>query len=83
MKYSGQAVITALLLQANVAYSSTCKYLPGDAGWPTKTTWNKLNTTVSGRLIATVPIGTPCHDPYYDAAACAALQANWEAPQTQ
>ncbi|UKZ80017.1 hypothetical protein TrVFT333_007781 [Trichoderma virens FT-333] len=36
-----------------------CRYLPGDANWPNAAAWASLNSTVHGRLIATVPIGTP------------------------
>lgn len=60
-----------------------CRNLPGDPGWPSAATWAALNKTVGGRLIATVPLGTPCHDPKYNQAVCANLQAAWELPQTQ
>ncbi|KAK8093580.1 FAD binding domain-containing protein [Apiospora hydei] len=59
-----------------------CYCMPGDACWPSADTWSTLNSTVSGRLVATVPIGSPCHDPTYDAEACAALQNGWSLPQT-
>lgn len=65
------------------ANADDCRCLPGDECWPSPSSWNTLNTTVGGRLIATVPIGTPCHDPHYDAIACAKLQAEWNLPQTQ
>ncbi|TDZ36455.1 FAD-linked oxidoreductase ZEB1 [Colletotrichum trifolii] len=55
-----------------------CKCFPGDACWPAAATWDALNTTVGGNLIATVPLGSPCHDPTYDAAACASLQSKWQ-----
>ncbi|KAK6200842.1 hypothetical protein LQW54_009425 [Pestalotiopsis sp. IQ-011] len=54
--------------------------MPGDSCWPSTATWSQLNATVGGRLIATVPIGSPCHDPNYDAVACAALQDEWTLP---
>ncbi|KAL7932893.1 hypothetical protein V8C35DRAFT_305752 [Trichoderma chlorosporum] len=60
----------------------SCRYLPGDANWPNAAAWASLNSTVHGRLIATVPIGTPCHDPTYNQAACSQLQTNWYLPQT-
>lgn len=63
--------------------SSQCYVLPSDADWPSTSTWNSFNTTVNGRLIATVPIGSPCHDPNYDAVACAALQTDWTTASTQ
>ncbi|KAK1460253.1 FAD binding domain-containing protein [Colletotrichum melonis] len=62
--------------------NATCRSLPGDASWPATTAWDTLNTTVSGKLIATVPIGSVCHDPNYDEAACTALQNSWTLPET-
>ncbi|KAJ5379865.1 uncharacterized protein N7496_002293 [Penicillium cataractarum] len=61
--------------------SSSCRCMPGDDCWPAASAWASLNNTVGGRLIATVPIGSPCHDPNYDAAACTALQNTWTEPQ--
>ncbi|KDN71861.1 putative FAD binding domain-containing protein, partial [Colletotrichum sublineola] len=54
-----------------------CKYLPGDAGWPSADAWARLNETVGGRLIATVPLGSPCHGAAYNATECARLQDAW------
>lgn len=71
------------LAGASVSTSEDCHCLPGDECWPAASSWTALNSTVGGRLVATVPIGTPCHDPHYDAVACAALQAEWNEPQTQ
>ncbi|KXH56739.1 FAD binding domain-containing protein [Colletotrichum salicis] len=55
-----------------------CKCFPGDSCWPATAQWDALNTTVGGNLIATVPLGAPCHDPVYDAATCATLQSEWQ-----
>lgn len=63
--------------------SSSCYTLPSDSAWPSTSSWDSLNSTVNGRLIATVPIGSPCHDPTYDEAACAVLQNNWTVASTQ
>ncbi|KAF6844099.1 FAD binding domain-containing protein (isoamyl alcohol oxidase) [Colletotrichum musicola] len=60
----------------------SCRCLPGDACWPSTDSWNALNTTVGGKLIATVPIGSVCHDPNYDEAACNALKESWTLPET-
>ncbi|KAH6888514.1 hypothetical protein B0T10DRAFT_441523 [Thelonectria olida] len=59
---------------------ANCKCFPGDACWPSRKEWAHLNSTVGGRLIATVPLGAACHDPVYNAAECAALQDQWQAP---
>ncbi|PKY03432.1 putative isoamyl alcohol oxidase [Aspergillus campestris IBT 28561] len=90
-------IATALILQAVSAASAQtvigseppvavhttrhCKYIPGDVGWPQPQLWSQLNQTVEGRLIATVPVGSVCHDPTYDEAKCLAVTANWAQPQ--
>lgn len=68
---------------SNPTSSSSCRTMPGDASWPNSQAWAKLNSTINGRLIATVPLASVCHDPNYDEAACAALAATWSLPQTQ
>lgn len=54
-----------------------CRYIQGDAGWPSRREWQRLNTTVGGRLIATVPLGHVCHNrgvfSAYNETACASL----------
>lgn len=65
------------------ASKSDCRFLPGDKDWPSSQEWRKLNDTVKGRLIATIPLGSPCHDPNYDAAKCSALQNIWDLPRVQ
>lgn len=57
--------------------SAGCKCFPGDACWPSETDWASLNKTVGGRLVATVPLGQPCHDPTYDEELCANLRERW------
>jgi hypothetical protein len=54
-----------------------CCYLPGYAGWPDAKAWSALNATVGGRLTATVPLATPCHDPAYNKHECAQLKKQW------
>ncbi|KAL4744870.1 hypothetical protein BDW72DRAFT_212044 [Aspergillus terricola var. indicus] len=58
-----------------------CRYLPGDTDWPTEAEWSQLNTTVGGRLIKTIPLGSPCHGSSYRAAECEYLQAEWTNPE--
>lgn len=78
------AVIAAAHACAALAIpNGSCYRLPGDAGWPSASAWAALNATTGGRLIATVPIGTPCHDPNYNAAECLSLQTKWTEPQLQ
>ncbi|KAH8682945.1 hypothetical protein BGZ60DRAFT_368557 [Tricladium varicosporioides] len=82
MKFSTTVFTTFVQASLALAVTDDCHCFPGDSCWPSAAKWNALNTTVGGRLIATVPIGTPCHDPTYDAAACTALKEAWELPQT-
>lgn len=74
------ALITANPSSGNT--SSSCHCIPGDACWPTDLHWTALNETINGRLIKTVPLGSVCHNPTYDARACAALQAVWAVEST-
>ena len=72
--------------------SSNCRYFPGDACWPNTAQWHSFNTTLGGKLIATVPIAAVCHDfapttassniSLYNADQCATLDANWFLPET-
>lgn len=59
---------------------SNCRYLPGDANWPSLRDWANLNSTVEGRLIQTVPLAAPCHDPTYNQAVCTQYLASWAFP---
>lgn len=61
----------------------SCRCLPDDTCWPSAQEWAHLNDTVGGKLIATVPLGAPCHDPTYNATECSLLQATWAFPQDQ
>lgn len=63
-----------------------CKCFPGDDCWPTVEEWSEFNSTIDGKLIATVPLAAPCHDDgfgSYDEAICAEMQASWLDPETQ
>ncbi|KAF4122232.1 FAD/FMN-containing dehydrogenase [Geosmithia morbida] len=57
--------------------TSSCKCLPQDDCWPSAEEWSKFNSTVGGRLVATVPLGSPCHGDTYDEALCTELQDEW------
>ena len=60
-----------------------CRYIPGDKSFPGKNDWNKLNETVSGRLIGTVPAATICHGDDYGEQLCNNLKKEWDLPQPQ
>ncbi|KAI1811397.1 hypothetical protein GGS20DRAFT_563066 [Poronia punctata] len=58
-----------------------CRVLPGDSAWPSPQKWAKLNQTVHGHLIASVPIGSVCHNvPFqnYDVDTCSVVQNTWD-----
>lgn len=61
-----------------------CRCFPGDDCWPSSEEWSRFNETLGGKLIATVPLASPCHDTFpgvdYDANKCADIQANWARP---
>lgn len=62
-----------------------CRSIPGDEAWPSPAEWDAFNQTVEGKLIATVPIASPCHDTFpgvaYDAERCASIRDNWARPE--
>lgn len=66
------------LSSVSTVYATSCRFLPGDLLWPAEFEWKLLNLTVGGRLIKTVPLGSPCHDPTYDAAKCTDYQSKWQ-----
>ncbi|KAJ5173316.1 FAD-linked oxidoreductase sor8 [Penicillium capsulatum] len=72
----------ALVVQA----SPECRCFPGDACWPSVQQWDEFNSTIEGRLSATIPLGSVCHQSgefgAYDADACERVIANWEYPVT-
>jgi hypothetical protein len=78
-------ILLASLLMLRVCTSATpqCRCFPRDRCWPTPRDWAKLNSSVDGQLIATIPLESPCHDPTYDAAKCQIVQQDWMDPSEQ
>lgn len=84
----GLLILPSLIAAASVTNAQsfanqTCRFLPQDSEWPSHEEWSELNTTINGRLIATIPLASVCHDPNFNETACAALVAGWILPQTQ
>jgi hypothetical protein len=77
------AIAYALLAAVYASATQKCRALPGDNAWPTESEWDKLNQTVGGRLVSTIPLGQPCHDPHYDEVACNTLKEQWKFPPVQ
>ncbi|KAJ8063556.1 hypothetical protein OCU04_007428 [Sclerotinia nivalis] len=75
-------ISTFLVIAAASGNESTtvpaCRYMPGDAVWPSDEEWEKLNQTIGGRLIRGVPLAQPCSDPGYDPTICTMLADEWE-----
>ncbi|KAJ6035994.1 FAD binding domain protein [Penicillium herquei] len=69
--------VCTLLFAFGAASITQCRYLPGDIQWPKQALWDRLNATVHGRLIATVPLASVCHGPQYNESACTLLQEWW------
>jgi hypothetical protein len=63
--------------------ASECKTFPGDKTWPAKADWDAFNQTVNGRLVATVPLGTPCHGSDFNNATCESLKTQWQTEKIQ
>lgn len=85
MRFLTIAVLFLVQLGASTTVSrkKICKCFPGDACWPSEHEWSAFNRTVGGRLIKTVPLGSPCHDPNYNEALCEELRATWTLSPTQ
>lgn len=76
---------TVILKQGKPANTSGCRCFPGDKCWPTPLEWTAFNQSLGGKLIATTPIASPCHDDYFgpfDVQKCAELQSTWFFPET-
>ena len=52
---------------------SHCRCRPADPCWPSAAEWQALNAILAGHLEAVRPVAAVCHDPTFDAAACAAV----------
>lgn len=77
--------LAPLPVRSQVASRSVCRCFPGEKCWPTSAEWDLFNKTINGRLVATVPIGSTCHDDSfapYDAEHCRQLQNEWLRPET-
>ncbi|KAF5361379.1 hypothetical protein D9758_006192 [Tetrapyrgos nigripes] len=74
------SLITAFATLVVGELQRSCRILPTDPSWPNSEVWEAFNQSIDGRLIKTVPIGSPCHDPTYDEAECNLIRENWHIP---
>jgi FAD/FMN-containing dehydrogenase len=78
-----QCVISPAYIFSSAAETSpACYCFPGDSCWPDVNVWSEFNSTVGGRLVATIPLAAVCHGSEYHQTECDRLQANWFYPQT-
>lgn len=64
-------------LALGICASATQRCTSSQPCWPSSVTWATFNSSIGGRLVAPRPSAWPCHDPHFDLAACADVQANW------
>lgn len=79
------AALAASLPQPGGASTRECRCFPGDACWPSAHQWDAFNKTLGGKLVATIPLASPCHNDDFEPfnnATCTTLQGEWLLPQT-
>lgn len=64
--------ISALLSLCLADHDRRCRNLPGESGFPSRAEWDKLNSSIDGRLVAVVPSAKLCHE--LPAGNCSSLQ---------
>ncbi|KXT07597.1 hypothetical protein AC578_10248 [Pseudocercospora eumusae] len=64
------------------AHQRHCKESYTSPGWPSKQTWNDLNTTLSGSLLSPLPPAAVCDPtlPNYNTSLCAKVADAWHSP---
>lgn len=64
-----------------------CRCFPGDDCWPSAKEWDHFNTTLDGKLVATVPLAAACHDSQFgvdfSTTECSTLREGWTSPENQ
>ncbi|GAP91978.1 putative FAD binding domain-containing protein [Rosellinia necatrix] len=65
-------------------HKPSCRYLPGDADWPSEKKWNRLNHTTGGKLIRGAPLAEPCYSPEsaFGSDMCDSIRDGWALPET-
>lgn len=76
MKYSNPLFALLLLLPLISGYHrQRCAF--GDSCWPSPEQWASFNSSISGRLIISLPSAAVCHREHYDAQLCQTATSNW------
>ncbi|CAK43437.1 restculine oxidase precursor [Aspergillus niger] len=57
----------------------SCKVMPGDATWPTESTWNIFDQLLGGGLLKPAPLAASCYPdwPEYNTEQCSEITSNW------
>lgn len=73
-------IIPTLFLLPSALADHSCKAYPGTSDWPSHKTWSRLNSTLSGHLLAPTPPGSACHKnwPEYNKDTCSNVAAAWK-----
>lgn len=69
-----------LLISSIPSHAATfCKSSPNSPSWPSPALWQKLNESLSYRLLQPLPPAAVCHpnEPVYNTASCAVVAAQW------
>lgn len=76
------AAITPCYAKPAKPHHRHCKESYTSPGWPSKQTWNDLNTTLSGSLLSPLPPAAVCHPdlPVYSASLCNQVADDWHSP---
>jgi hypothetical protein len=71
--------IYLFLSTLHIVEARICKAVAGTSSWPSDSAWAKLNTSLSGALIRSVPPGGICHQgqPNYNITACPTIASLW------
>ncbi|KAJ1307410.1 hypothetical protein OPQ81_001512 [Rhizoctonia solani] len=67
----------SILFSFGLSVQGTRRCTSSEPCWPPPSVWSAFNSSIGGRLVTPRPPAWPCHDPHYDAAACAEAQQNW------
>lgn len=82
---TSQSVFEGALQQKRYTNLSGCRCFPGDTCWPALSEWTAFNQSLGDKLIATIPIASPCHNDAFgpfDAQQCAEFQSSRFFPET-
>ncbi|KAM0401260.1 hypothetical protein ACHAQC_001941 [Fusarium culmorum] len=73
-------IISTLFLLPSALADHSCKAYPGTSDWPSHKTWSRLNSTLSGHLLAPTPPGSVCHKNWseYNKDTCSNVAAAWK-----